>query len=115
MTVSPGRKNCHTDMPAARITVSSDLRLRLSRAPILPTSTANAISSSVNAGSRSNPIHNSVVEGQFLRPPRHAQQLDHVDHEDQAGADHEGADDAEQEALGNVATQRSPQKGLTPS
>ena len=38
----PGRRNCHTDMPPARMTISSDLRLRLNSAPMPPTSTAKA-------------------------------------------------------------------------
>ena len=44
-------------MPPARMTMSSDLRLRLSSAPMPPTSTANASRISVNAGRRSSAIH----------------------------------------------------------
>ncbi len=58
--MSPGRRNCHTDMPPARMTLSSDLRLRLSSAPMLPTMTANASRISVKAGSRSSAIHSSM-------------------------------------------------------
>ena len=47
-------------MPPARMTISSDLRLRLSSAPMLPTSTANASRISVNAGRRSKAIHSSA-------------------------------------------------------
>ena len=48
-------------MPPARMMVSSDLRLRLSRAPMLPTMTANDSRISEKAGSRSKPIHSSEV------------------------------------------------------
>ena len=46
-------------MPPARMTISSDLRLRLSSAPMPPTSTAKASRISVKAGKRSKAIHNS--------------------------------------------------------
>ncbi len=45
-TMIPGRRNCHADMPPARITVSSLLRLNCSRAVIEPTSTAKAMRNS---------------------------------------------------------------------
>ena len=46
-------------MPPARMTMSSDLRLRLSRAPMPPTSTAKESRISVKAGRRSRAIHSS--------------------------------------------------------
>ena len=92
-------------MPPARMTVSSDLRLRLSRAPMLPTMTANDSRISENAGSRSRPIHSRLGDRQVRGAARHAQELDHVDHEDQHRADAERAEDGEQEALGDVAAQ----------
>ena len=48
-------------MPADRMIVSSDFRLRLSSAPMLPTNTAKDRRISEKAGSRSSPIHNNVA------------------------------------------------------
>ena len=45
-TKMPGRRNCQTDMPPARITVSSLLRLSCRSAVIEPTSTAKPMRNS---------------------------------------------------------------------
>ena len=49
---SAGAMNCQTDMPAARATTSSSLRVRLMKAAMAPNSTAKGSTCSVTAGTR---------------------------------------------------------------